>query len=130
MIALLCIAIAFFKINEDFFQFNSIIASSVVVLLMMGANIINDIYNTDKINRPNRVLIQNPKLIKGASILCVAMISSAILLSFLLNIYSTLIVIISCPFLIFYSKIFKKTPVIGNLLVSFFLGLVFSFYNL
>ena len=129
MIGLLCVVIAFLKINEDILQFNSIITASIIMLLMMGSNVINDIYDisTDRINRPNRVLIQNPDLLKRFSILCGVMILSAILLSFLLNIYSTLIVIISCPFLIFYSKFFKKIPIIGNLLVSFFLGLVFIF---
>ena len=129
MIALLCVVIAFLKINEDILQFNSIITASIVMLLMMGSNIINDIYDikTDRINRPNRVLIQNPNLVKSFSALCGVIIFSAISLSFLLNIYSTLIVIISCPFLIGYSKFFKKTPIIGNLLVSFFLGLVFIF---
>ena len=129
VIALLCIVIAFLKINESIFQYNSIITSTVIILLMMGSNIINDIYDisTDRINRPNRVLIQNPHLVKRFSVLCGFMILSAILLSFLLSMYSTLIVIASCPFLIFYSKIFKKIPIVGNLLVSFFLGLVFIF---
>ena len=64
VIALLCVVIAFLKINESILQFNSIITASVIILLMMGSNIINDIYdiNSDRINRPNRVLIQKPHL--------------------------------------------------------------------
>ena len=103
IIAFLCVAIAFLKINESIFQYNSIITLTVIILLMMGSNIINDIYDisTDRINRPNRVLIQKPHLVKRFSVLCGFMILSAILLSFLLSMYSTLIVIASCPFLIF-----------------------------
>ncbi len=129
IIALVCIFITFLKLDESLFQFNSIITTCIIVLLMTSTNIINDIFDisTDKINRPNRLLIQKPVLVKMVAYLSTGMILSAILLSFFLNINSILIVVASSPILILYSIFFKKTPIMGNLLVSFFLALVFIF---
>ena len=98
----------------------------------MSSNIINDIFdmNTDGINRPTRVLIQNSHLFNFFSYLAISMMLMAFTLSFFLNTHSTLIILISCPFLILYSKSFKNIPIIGNILVSFFLALIFVFVGI
>ena len=98
----------------------------------MSSNIINDIFdmNTDGINRPARVLIQNSHLFNFFSYLAISMMLMAFTLSFFLNTQSTLIILISCPFLILYSKSFKNIPIIGNILVSFFLALIFVFVGI
>ncbi len=98
----------------------------------MSSNIINDIFdmNTDGINRPTRVLIQNSQLFNFFSYLAISMMLMAFTLSFFLNTQSTLIILISCPFLILYSKSFKNIPIIGNILVSFFLALIFVFVGI
>ena len=95
----------------------------------MSSNIINDIFdmNTDGINRPARVLIQNSHLFKflfkyswlndGVSIYTFIFLKY----TFSFNNFNQL------PFLILYSKIFKNIPIIGNILVSFFLALILLF---
>ena len=60
----LCICIAFNKIDQNIFEYSSLIIVAIIILLMMASNIINDIYDIqiDRINRPNRVLVKNPNL--------------------------------------------------------------------
>ena len=128
-ISIICIFITLLKFNESIFQIKSIIIFSIILLLFMSSNIINDIFdmNTDGVNRPKRVLVQYPYLLNFFLNIAASMMVLAFILSFFLNIYSVLIILISCPFLILYSKIFKNVPIIGNMLVSFFLALIFIF---
>ena len=131
-IAFLCICIAFNKIDQNIFEYSSLITVAIIILLMMASNIINDIYDIqiDRINRPNRVLVKNPNLTRFFITASIIMIVLSLLLAFLLNTYSLFIIIISIPMLILYSSIFKKIPIIGNLIVASFLALVFIFVEI
>ena len=131
MIAFCCCLIAISKI--DFLCYPSGIISTILVLLLMASsNLINDIYDikTDAINRPNRPLIKNPQLLnifKAISLICIAL---SLGLSFLINFKAQLVIFCSIPILIFYSKLFKSIPIIGNLVVASYLSLVFIFIEL
>ena len=131
IIGLICCIVAIIKI-EPAINSNAIIATSIVMLLMIITNLSNDILDieTDSINRPNRPLIASPEsinLFRNTILLCVV---AVFILSFFMNWSAQCIAIASIPFLIFYSKLFKALPLIGNIFVAFYLAMVFIFIEI
>ena len=99
---------------------------------MIITNLSNDIFDieTDSINRPNRPLIASPRsitLFRNTILVCVVVV---FILSFFMNLSAQFIVIASIPFLMFYSKLFKVIPLIGNIFVAFYLAMVFIFIEI
>ena len=127
MIGLICCIITCIKMNA--FNFHCFLAIFIVLLLMASANLINDVFDIkiDTINKPNRPLVKNPSFQKLFKLLALFFCFLAIFISFFINISIFLIVLISIPILFFYSFFFKKIALLGNLLVSFYIGLVFVF---
>ena len=128
IIAFICCLISAYRLGYNpIDQINLIISFFIVFLLVMSSNIFNDIFDiqTDAINRPLRPLIKYPELKFLFLILGSILLISAISLSFFLNFHSIMIVICSGTILTLYTPIFKKIPLIGNLIVAFFLSLVF-----
>ena len=106
----------------------------LVVLVVMaytaGANSINDVLDLeiDKVNRPsrpipsknikkNKALIFSFFLFLGGSVLSLQLPSSAYFIS----------IVISMPLIVIYSTHLKSKPLIGNIAVSFIIGLSFIF---
>lgn len=129
--ALICCLLAAFKLNS-FSDMGSIIPIIMVVLLMMITNLANDILDikTDSINRPNRPLIIQPSIAKYFKRTILILTILIILLSFFVNLKAQCIAIGSVPLLIFYSKLFKPKPLIGNIFVALYLSLVFVFMEI
>ena len=131
IIALICCVLAASKLNALNY-ISTLIPISIVLFLMMIANLANDILDikTDSINRPNRPLIINPSLVQYFKIAILIFTILAIGLSFFINLKAQFIVIGSVPLLILYSKFFKSRPLIGNVFVAFYLSLVFIFIEI
>ena len=106
----------------------------LVVLVVMaytaGANSINDVLDLeiDKVNQPlrpipsknikkNKALIFSFLLFSGGSVLSLQLPSSAYFIS----------IVISMPLMVIYSTHLKSKPLIGNIAVSFIIGLSFIF---
>jgi len=106
----------------------------LVVLVVMaytaGANSINDVLDLeiDKVNRPsrpipsknikkNRALIFSFFLFLAGSVLSLQLPSTAYFIS----------IVVSMPLMIIYSTHLKSKPLIGNIAVSFIIGLSFIF---
>lgn len=110
------------------YQFSIFIIS--ILFITAGGYIINDIVDieADKINKPNKVFIDKTftkkSAKKGYLFLTFCGIISGCSLSFIVNkpIYS-LIYFLTVIGLYLYSSYFKKTSLIGNLIVSTFIGL-------
>jgi len=110
---------------------------SVLLLLILsvitingGGNIINDIYDLeiDRINRPDRPLPAGALSVAQARIYLIFLFASGILLSWFISVEAFIIAgPISAPILVAYSACFKRQPLIGNLAVSFMLGLAFIY---
>ena len=101
-----------------------------VVLITAGGYIINDIFDieADKINKPNKVFIESTISLKNAWIsyffLTFFGLILGICLSFLKEFPNYSFVFLGTVFGLFlYSKFLKRLPLIGNLVVSFFIGL-------
>lgn len=118
------------------FQFFLLVTS--VIFITASGYIVNDILDVkaDKINKPNKVFIQNAISKKSAWISYFALnllgLVFGIYVSFLTEkpLYSV-VFIVTILALFFYSKYLKQLPLIGNLLVSFLVAfpifLVFHF---
>ncbi|MCF7827145.1 MAG: geranylgeranylglycerol-phosphate geranylgeranyltransferase, partial [Candidatus Marinimicrobia bacterium] len=101
-----------------------------VITINAGGNIINDIYDLeiDRINRPDRPLPSGAMSVKQARIYLIFLFAAGSLFSWSISLQAFIIAgLISIPTLIAYSACFKRQPLIGNLTVSFMLGLAFIY---
>ncbi|MDZ7766099.1 MAG: geranylgeranylglycerol-phosphate geranylgeranyltransferase [Melioribacteraceae bacterium] len=110
------ISSSFLELDFDVF----IIALSVTFSFAAG-NVINDIidFETDKINRPERVLPKELLTIAFAKGLFVFLFIVSITLPFLVSIVFVVILFALNLLLLLYSTHLKKAPLLSNLVVAF-----------
>ena len=114
-------------ILDAFTDVKLIYVSVAALLLLSAGNAINDYcdYNIDKFNKPKRPLpsgrIQRPTVLYFAAIL----ISIGIGLVVLINICAIGIAILVSGMLVSYAVWLKRTPLIGNLVVSSLTSITF-----
>lgn len=112
-------------------QVNTLILLILSVISINGAgNIINDIYDLeiDRINRPNRPLPSGKMSVRTARIYMFNLFALGIFCASLISILTFYIAaLIATPVLIAYSARLKRLPLIGNITVSFMLGLAFIY---
>ena len=104
-----------------------------VSLFIGGANIFNDIQdkNEDKINKPNRPIAAEQISLKAAGNYAKALFISGAGMCFFLPPSAALLVwFIVFPLMIIYSIKLKSTPLAGNGVIAFLLGLTFLFCGL
>ena len=108
-----------------------IIFGILQVFFIMGfANSMNDIldFKVDLINHPNRVLVSSIISKKEAKNMCqIFLIGSFFISYFLPFMAQVFIYCIVFPLIILYNIIFKKIPLIGNLIISLLLASIFLF---
>jgi len=114
---------------ESFNYSKLILCIIIVVFSMIIGNVMNDVLDiqTDTVNRPKRLLINNSITLLEARV--ILFISSIVLLFCLIQIsYSALLfyVLVFCLMLL-YNIFLKNTPLIGNIIVSFLLSSVVIF---
>ncbi len=110
--------------------FSLILLILSVTTINAGGNIINDIYDIeiDSINRPDRPLPSGTMSISQARIYLSILFATGILCSWFITMGTFVIAtFISVPMLIAYSARLKRLPLVGNLTVSFMLGLAFIY---
>ncbi len=99
------------------------IAAMISAMFIAGAGyVINDYYDIkiDRINRPQRVLPSGRMQPQVAFIYSVILFLTGFFISFLTNsIYCIIIAFFNCLILYFYTKFWKKSFLIGNLLVAY-----------
>ena len=123
------IVAAFFCSPEEIAWFSVLLASFAAAFTLSAGNIINDIYDLgiDKVNRPERPLPSGKISKNSALILYFLLIAASLILSWFINLYAFIIVIIATILLVLYSKFLKRVLFIGNILVALLTGLVFIF---
>lgn len=128
-ISFLSLIVAGLICNNNQLNLNIIFAAVSAAFVGSAGNIINDYFDIeiDKINRPNRILPSNKLSLNEVQIEFVVLNIAAVILSFFINNYALLIVIFSITVIFAYSAYFKKIPLLGNILVSFFTGLAFIY---
>jgi geranylgeranylglycerol-phosphate geranylgeranyltransferase len=99
---------------------NIVLATSTAALIMVGANVINDICDIeiDRINKPNRPLVTRTVSLKEAYILFFISYICAWICALLISITMFVIAVFVGLLLVAYSYKFKRTILTGNLIVS------------
>jgi len=126
LISIICVLLSAFILNQ---LAENLLPIILVVFLLGGfSNIINDIidYQIDSENNLNRPITSNLISIKGAFIYSLLLLLIASMITINFNyLTQSLIFFIIIPLIIFYTPFFKKIPLLGNLIVSFILSMVF-----
>ncbi|MBN2572407.1 MAG: UbiA family prenyltransferase, partial [Ignavibacteriales bacterium] len=109
--------------------FTVTLASLSGAIIASAGNIINDYYDfeIDKINRPKRVLPQKLLSKSFALILFFVFCAISIFITALLNLYATIIAVVTILLLFLYSLYFKRVILIGNIIVALCTGLAFIY---
>ncbi|MHC1738098.1 MAG: geranylgeranylglycerol-phosphate geranylgeranyltransferase [Ignavibacteriaceae bacterium] len=130
IITLLSIIVAYVisKKGEDF-SLVILLAAFSGALAGAAGNVINDYYDieTDKINKPERVLPSGDLTDKGTLFLYMIMVLLSLDLALWAGWQSFLIVFISTGIIFFYSYKLKRVPLLGNIVVSFMTGMAFIY---
>ena len=127
LLSLISVIIAAYLTN-NLHNFTIIYIIIIVISFNGAANIINDIYDIDidKINQPNRILPSAAISIKTALIIAIILFSIGVICSFNIKILGQSIVIFfALPLIVLYTPYIKPLPLIGNLIISILIGLVF-----
>ncbi|MCF7808188.1 MAG: geranylgeranylglycerol-phosphate geranylgeranyltransferase [Candidatus Marinimicrobia bacterium] len=110
---------------------NSLILLMLSVILINGAgNVINDIYDIDidRINRPDRPLPSGQMKLSTARVYMFNLFTVGVFCAALISLTTFYIAaLVATPLLVAYSFKLKRLPLIGNLVVSFMLGLAFIY---
>lgn len=134
LIALIQILVKYYLI--PLFNFESVLSNMqfvflvlATVLIALGGNIINDIYDIeiDKINKPDQLWIPELATLQQAKISYVLMTSTGLVFSVFLcwqigKFMFVFLFFIPVFALFFYALYFKKKPLLGNLMVSFLIA--------
>ncbi|MFH0837360.1 MAG: UbiA family prenyltransferase [Candidatus Aenigmatarchaeota archaeon] len=108
------------------------LAMLIVFLINSAGMVINDIYDIeiDKINKPKRPIPSGKISIKSAKIYASLLFIIGIILSVFINPYALGLAIIASLLLIAYAAKFKKTLLLGNIIISILVGLSFIYGGL
>ena len=130
--AVVCVLVVYFLLHLS--DLTLIILPSIVLVCYMAAgNMLNDLIDlkSDKINKPSRPLVNHDisRYLIILIILLLFIIGS--FASMYIDIYAMkLAVFIAMPGIITYELIFKRSPLIGNIMISILVGVVFIFAEL
>lgn len=123
------IAVLLVMLISGNFTLNAFLACIVVLMVIGGGNAINDYFDhkIDKINKPNRPIPSGRISLNAAKIYSVTLFVIGTILAFIIGLLPGLIALFTSIVLILYAYNLKKMPLIGNMAVSFFIGLTFVF---
>lgn len=112
---------------ENVADIRLLLVSIAALIVISAGNVINDYcdYDIDRINRPQRPLPSGRIRRINALIFAIVLTAIGIWLGTLINRNATGIAILVCVALVCYAFYLKRTPFIGNLVVSGLTGLTF-----
>jgi len=128
----LAVCLMAYVLNNQNYSLIFICALDVMCIMAFG-NLMNDYLdkNADQINHPSRILPQNLITLKSLKIFCIILMMLILILTLKLNFSSQILVyFIVLPFMVSYNFFLQKTPLIGNIIIAFLLGLIFVFSEL
>ena len=127
VLSLISIIIAAFLIDE--MNHPNLFFICVMIISFNGAaNMLNDLFDIeiDKINCPDRLLLSNKRNINDIRIGMVILFFSGIICSFYVEPFGRNIALfLALPLIILYTPFLKPLPLIGNVVVSIIVGMVF-----
>lgn len=130
MITFISIIVAYVISNKgDEFSLVILLAAFSGALAGAAGNVINDYYDmeTDKINKPERVLPSGELTDKGTLFLYGIIVLLSLDLAFWAGWQSFVVVFISTGVIFIYSYELKRVPLLGNIVVSIMTGMAFIY---
>ena len=123
------IAVLLVMLISGNFTLNAFLACLVVFMVIGGGNAINDYFDhkIDEVNKPSRPIPSGRISLKAAKIYSVALLVVGTIIAFIVGLLPGLIALFTSIVLVLYAYNLKKMPLIGNMAVSFFIGLTFVF---
>jgi geranylgeranylglycerol-phosphate geranylgeranyltransferase len=111
------------------FIYHLSLASIAVFLIIGGGNSINDYFDVeiDKINRPNRPVPSGALAHLWILIYSATLLSVGVIVSGAINFTCLAIAMINSALLVLYSWTFKRSVLIGNILIGYLTGSTFLF---
>jgi len=111
------------------FTLNSLLACIVVFMVIGGGNAINDYFDhkIDAINKPKRPIPSGRISLKAARIYALTLFVIGTIIAYIIELLPGLIALFASIMLTLYAYNLKKMPLIGNIVVSLFVGLAFVF---
>lgn len=119
--------------TKAFYHIDIYLATFTVFLVLMAGNIMNDYFDieVDKINHPDRPLPSGKISKETALILAVLFFAFGYVVAFLsFNLLLSLIVILAIVLLLSYEWKAKKEGLVGNIIISFLVALIFIYGSL
>jgi len=109
-----------------------LLAAVSTAMITIGANVVNDIFDVaiDRINKPRRPLPAGELTVQEAWIYFIAVYLAGWIIAALINTTMFLIAFFIGILLIFYSTRYKRTILLGNLVVSFVSAVAFVYGGL
>ena len=102
----------------------------ILICYMSAANILNDIVDieSDRINKPHRILVKNDINPRILIVMIIILFSLGSILTINLPILARQIALFGAlPCILLYEFFLKRIPLIGNIVISLMVGLVFVF---
>ena len=102
----------------------------ILIFYMSAANILNDIVDieSDRINKPHRILVKNDINLRILIVMIIILFSLGSILTINLPILARQIALFcALPCILLYELFLKRIPLIGNIVISLMVGLVFVF---
>ena len=101
----------------------------IVTLITAAGNVINDYYDIeiDRVNRPDRPIPSGQVTLPAARAYAVTLFLTGILVCLLTNELCIAIAVLNSLLLIGYAAFLKRTPLFGNITVSYLAGSMFLF---
>jgi 4-hydroxybenzoate polyprenyltransferase len=106
--------------QSNFITLNALLLMSAAMCATAYGNVINDILDikTDRVSHPNRPLVNGTMNIQTAVIFAVSLVAGAMLSAYHVSQFHLKAAFIPIILLTLYSIYFKRTPVIGNIIVA------------
>ncbi len=128
-IAMMSVFIMTFIIDDINWVFLSL-ACSVLLCYMSAANILNDLIDikADRINKPSRILVQHYVNRQAMIVLIIILfIIGTVCASYLPIEAMQIALFVALPGILLYEFILKRIPLLGNIIISLLVGIVFVF---
>ena len=111
-------------------EFHTILSGFLSVFFISASILVSNDYfdiETDKINAPHRPIPSNLVTPSGALILALSLLAAGLATSFAININAFILSVILTIVGFLYNRKFKKFGLLGNLMVSFSVGMTFIY---
>lgn len=107
--------------------FSPLLASAATFFVCAAGNIVNDIVDIpiDRINRPERVLVQKKISTTSAYIFSIVLNITALCIAYFVNLEVFAAAITAISLLYLYNYKAKQIPFLGNIIIAFLAGMVF-----